>query len=65
MTSASPSLTNLRHEDTVHNDIRAKARAIVRVKATFRASVGLVMCLGAGDGAGTYGGDLNTTSIPG
>ena len=30
-----------------------------------RASVGLMMCLGAGDGARTYGGELNTKFIPG
>ena len=30
-----------------------------------RVCVGLMMCLGAGDGARTYGGELNTTSIPG
>ena len=28
-------------------------------------SVGLRTCLGAGDGATTYGGELNTTSVPG
>ena len=30
-----------------------------------RACVGLVMGLKAGDGAGTYGGELNTTSVSG
>ena len=30
-----------------------------------RVCVGLMMCLGAVDGARTYGGGLNTTSIPG
>ena len=27
--------------------------------------VRLIMCLGAGDGARTYGGELNSASVPG
>ena len=44
--------------------MREKLQSNTSLTST-RACVGLMMCLGAGDGARIYGGELNTKSIPG